>query len=270
MKRALIVGHRGYLGSNILNNFHAIETVALTDIDVTSYANIESAILDMDPDFVINCAAKVDEDLAEVDDKYWEELCKVNFQGALNTLRATAKAGAMYVHICTPFEKQLIDDYSVVKAASTFVVDNSKYAANAIKILPGWFFGGINSRQFDDVLIRSLKGTGMQTLGITNNSYCVPVYMPDFCKALEKLLLRHKITPGQTYVISGKKSCSRYEFAQELMRSFLLRSNQKPDVTWYENNQYIEAAERPYDWTVYGHCRAYEEAMDDFLTGQGL
>ena len=70
-------------------------------------------------------------------------------------------------------------------------MEAKKYENMTLKILPGWFFGGVNSKQFDALLIRAVKEK--KTLGITNNSYCTPVYMPDFCKELEKIIFANNI-----------------------------------------------------------------------------
>lgn len=256
-KKVLLLGANGYLGSNIYEYCKKLDIVHDSFTNIAYLNEITNAIKKSKPDILINCAAQTDEDRAETDIVYWERMIHTNILGAINCLKACKDNNVLYCHIKTPFEVAPVDDYSLSKIAASEFVDAKKYEGITYRILPGWFYGGVQSKQFDQLLVRSIKDKF--PLGITNNSYCVPVYMSDFCERLEKIILCD--APG-LYPISATSKCTRYEFANCLAKTI---NKTMKELMWSENNNFEEAGKRPYDWSVYGDLPSYHLKMEDFV-----
>ena len=263
--KALIFGANGYFGKSISSTFKTIDIIPDTFTDITHFREVENAIHYTRPDILINAAALVDEDRAEMDIDYWASLMKVNILGAINCLKACKLNNVKYAHIKTPFEVSPIDDYSLSKISASAFIDAPKYEDMTLKILPGWAYGNggtSQSRQFDALLIRSIKEK--IPLGITNNSICCPVYMPDFCERLEKIILENKFG---LQTISATESCTRFQFAECVAK---VLGKTMEELQWTENNKYPELAKRPPIWATYGDLPSFKERMPDFLKANNL
>lgn len=255
--KALVFGAKGYFGNNISSGFKTIQTIPDSKTDITKIDDVVNSILFYNPDICINAGAKVNEDLAEENMKYWSEMLNVNVLGAINVLKACEITDKKLTHLRTPFETEVLDDYSLGKASAYQFIKADKYKHMVLAVSPGWAFGGINSRQFDALLIRSIKEK--IPLGITNNSYCFPIYMPNFISKLEQVILKGKL--GHIN-IAGIEKATRYEFAKCLARHF---GKTMRELNWREDNNFKESARRPSLWGQPGVEPSYKDAMKDFV-----
>lgn len=255
--KILIFGAGGYLGSNCVKSFKNIKVVPDITTNVAKFDQVLYSVKKHRPDWILNCSAKTNEDKAETDIEYWKEMIEANLLGAINILKVAHINNIKLCHIRTQFEVIPIDDYSLSKISAYGFISAEKYKDTVLSITPGWFFGGINSTQFDSLLIKSIKEKF--PLGITNNSVCTPVYMPDFVEELEKFILNDK---RGHFILSGTESCTRYEFAECLAKNL---DKNMSDLNWVENNNFPEVVKRPNDWRVMGYLRTYKESIKDFI-----
>lgn len=259
--KALIFGGSGYIARNICTSFSRMETISDTTTDIAMPDAVASTIARFSPDLVINCAAKTDHDATESDEEYWLETLRSNILGAATVARTAARLNVRHVHIRTPFETAGTDDYTASKRAAYMIVSRPEY--RTISILPGWLFGGVASRQFDELLVTSFRKG--HALDITDNSTCTPTYMPDFCEALETLLLRVP-HPG-TYVLSASEPATRWEFAREFCAAI---GKGPATLGWHPTSHFPEPCKRPVDWSVYGNLPSYKTRMQDFISAVGM
>ena len=103
MKRVLVAGAGGMLGTDIVMEFSAAFHVAglsRAELDITDKKAVEDTATAFRPDIVINCAAftRVDE-CESMADKAFE----VNAGGAANLAAACRDTGALLVHISTDY-----------------------------------------------------------------------------------------------------------------------------------------------------------------------
>ena len=97
----LVIGCRGQLGTDLMSVVGA-DAVGLDvpDIDITDPASVASAVRDVAPDVVVNCAAYTAVDKAEDD----RDLCsRLNEDGPANIASCAAKYGAVMLHISTDY-----------------------------------------------------------------------------------------------------------------------------------------------------------------------
>ena len=90
--------------------------ITLTDVaelDITNEESVMKYITDLQPDYVINCAAFTAVDKAE---ECYELADKINGDGPTNLAKAAKAAGAKLIHISTDYvfggEKDVSEDYS--------------------------------------------------------------------------------------------------------------------------------------------------------------
>ena len=103
MRRVLVTGARGMLGSEVvaaLSTTTDVLAADVTEFDVTDAAAVRLAVRAAAADAVINCAAWTDVDGAET---HRTEAFAVNAEGAGNVARAAAEAGAWLLHVSTDY-----------------------------------------------------------------------------------------------------------------------------------------------------------------------
>jgi dTDP-4-dehydrorhamnose reductase len=113
VKKVLIVGSNGLLGSSLVRNFqnlfHVISgvnrieaatpvTSSLVEIDVTNYANVETVIKNVRPQIIINCAGVTKIEECE---KFPEKAFMVNAIGAYHLAKITSDLKVKFIQIST-------------------------------------------------------------------------------------------------------------------------------------------------------------------------
>jgi nucleoside-diphosphate-sugar epimerase len=142
-QRILVTGASGFVGSHIVNRARRdeLDVVAASrgasgegavSFDICDAANVDSAIREVSPTFVIHCAA-YGVNYAEQD---WNSALAVNVQGTLNVLEAAARHEVQrFVQIGSGFEYgsragKIVEDaplnptapYGATKAAATLLI----------------------------------------------------------------------------------------------------------------------------------------------------
>jgi dTDP-4-dehydrorhamnose reductase len=102
--RLLVAGARGLLGVAITREFSGDSEIhafaGRTDLDLTDEAAVRSAVMNVRPDAVVNCAAFSGVDAAE---ERAADALAVNAFGTLALARAAREIGAVLVHYSTDF-----------------------------------------------------------------------------------------------------------------------------------------------------------------------
>lgn len=221
--RILITGAMGQLGKTlqVWLQDHDLALVDLPDIDITKRENIFAAVGGFQPDIVIHCAAFTNVDGCTLNP---ELAHRVNSYGTQNVALACLKFKAVMVHISTNevFSGDRPDGYEEwmpLNPRNTY--GRSKAAAeehvrNILQqfyiIRPAWLFapGGGN-------FIHSILGQAQKNghLRVVTDEIGNPTFSEDLAEAIAKL-----IVTGQygIYHFVNQGSCSRYEFAQEILR----------------------------------------------------
>ncbi len=140
--RVLVVGAGGLLGGNVtsvaLDRNEAVVSAYHSDdpgfdcpshqVDITSLAEVDDLVNEVDPDAIVNCAAMTDVDGCETDP---EQAYAVNADGAEHVARAADRVDAALVHTSTDyvFSGESTDPYSeTAEAEPKQVYGESKLA----------------------------------------------------------------------------------------------------------------------------------------------
>ena len=222
-----VTGFRGRLGSELVK----LGCKPL-DCDVVSGADIKRAIDVVNPDVIINCAAKTNVDKCETAEGY-DEARVVNFRGATNIRDVFP---GYLIHISTDYvfdckEGPYSEDYDELNPINNYGF--SKFGAEAGLISPfsfertmvvrttGLYGGSSGKADFVSAIVKAL--TRKEEIKVTDELYGNQTYIPHLAEALIQLTkirnpvkLLDKVHIGSTDVIT------RYEFALMIADKFEL------------------------------------------------
>ena len=240
--RILILGAAGQLGGELMRQLgeHTVEGVDLPEIDITTRDSVWSKIETFKPDVVLNTAAYTNVDGCV---KNPELAYQVNGLGPQNIALACAHFDVDLVHVSTnevfPGEKpdgyhewdgiRPINAYGNSKAAGEFNVRHAHRKHYIVRI--AWLFapGGKN---FIHSILRFARERG--AIRVVTDEVGNPTYVEDCAAAIIQLL--HTKQYG-TYHLTNSGSCSRWEFANEILRVAGLEHVQNTQILSSEFNR---------------------------------
>lgn len=221
--RILIIGAEGQLGGELKRQLqtHLVEGVDLPEIDITHRDNVWKKIGAFQPDVVLNSAAYTNVDGCA---KNPDVAFRVNGLGPQNIALACAHFDVDLVHISTnevfAGDKPSgynewdntgpINPYGNSKAAGEFYVRNTHRKHYIVRI--AWLFapGGKN---FVHSILRFARERG--AIRVVTDEVGNPTYVKDCAAAIIRLLQTKQYG---TYHLTNSGSCSRWEFANEILR----------------------------------------------------
>jgi dTDP-4-dehydrorhamnose reductase len=220
--RILILGHRGMLGSELLQGLstgHEAIGKDIDEFDIVSEGDCRRVIREAEPDIVINAAAYTDVDGSEKA----RELCfAVNADGVKNVALACRPGGIKVVHFSTDYvfdgakdapyrEDDMCRPLNVYGEAKLAGEKNlQRYSEHYLLIRTSWLYGR-HGENFVKTIMAKAREAGR--LEIVDDQRGSPTYAKDLTSAVECLLTgRHT---GIVHV-TNRGTCSWYEFAQKI------------------------------------------------------
>lgn len=224
MLKVWIVGANGQLGTAINEALDPLKMQVFDtdkdDLDITHTEEVLNFGEINRPDVIINCAAVTDTDLCE---KNPELAYRVNALGARNLSIVARKIGAKVVQLSTDdvFDGEREVPYSEFDDTNPRTVyGRSKRAGeNYVKefthkhfiIRSNWVYG--KGENFVNRILREADQKGPVT--VASDQYGSPTSAKDLARII--LYLIHTNEYG-TYHATCQGTCSRYEFAEEIIR----------------------------------------------------
>ena len=220
MKKILIVGCRGMLGSELMAVFGSdpYETVGfdLPEIDITLPESCRAAIDGLRPDVVINAAA-----FTRVDDCETQKdaAMSVNGEGAGNLAAAAAAVGALFVHYGTDYifdgrktEGYREDDapgpvsvYGKSKLLGEDLVRRNSPEHMILRI--SWLFGANGANFIRTIVGAARKGNPLR---VVNDQRGSPTYAKDVAAQTLKMV---EAGCRETYHVTNGGDCTWYDLA---------------------------------------------------------
>ena len=237
MMKVWIVGANGQIGTAIQEeidvlNIEVLKT-DLEDLDVSDTDEVLNFAELNRPDIIINCAAITDVATCEEN----KELAfKINALGARNVSVAARKVNAKLVQLSTDdvFDGISKEPYSEFDAPNPKTVyGRSKFAGeNYVKeftekhfiIRSNWVFG--KGTNFVTTFLNAIEN--QEEVSVAADQFGAPTYANDVAKVIIELM---KTNEYGTYHITSQGVCSRYEFAQEILRLTGKEAKVNPVVT---------------------------------------
>ena len=101
--KILVTGANGMLAKEVKEKFSKENEIIATDVselDITNEKAVMEYVMNLKPEYIINCAAYTAVDKAE---ENYELADKINGDGPANLAKAAKSAGAKLVHISTDY-----------------------------------------------------------------------------------------------------------------------------------------------------------------------
>jgi dTDP-4-dehydrorhamnose reductase len=273
--RILVTGAKGMLGTDLcveLGAQHRVIGVDLGDFDLGKKEAIAN-IADLQPEFVVHCAAYTNVDGCETDP---EKAYLVNGLGTRHAALACKKLDIPMLHISTDFvfdgsKDEPYYEWDAVNPLSHY--GRSKLAGeNEVRDLltkfyivrTSWLYGP-NGKNFVASILKKARETG--SVKVVDDQTGSPTYTRDLCNALS--LLIHSGLYG-TYHLSNSGSCSWYQFA----RAALEYAGIKADISPIKTGEYPTPTKRPaysvlnnFAWTreFSTPLRPWQEGLKDYI-----
>ncbi len=221
--KVMVTGAGGMLGHDVVDALTARghETIALgrEDLDITNGPGVDATVASIAPDVVVNCAAYTDVDGAESNERRAMEVndtaaglvaVAAGTVGAKIVLPSTdyvfdGNKGSPYVEIDMPHP---LSAYGRSKHAG----ETSVAAANSRHLIvrTSWLFG-VHGKNFIETMLR-LAGEQPEVLVV-----CDQVGSPTYTRHLADAIAT--LAESEDYGVhhvTGRGSCSWFEFAQEI------------------------------------------------------
>lgn len=276
--RILVMGHRGMLGSDlveVLGGDHEVFGVDVAEFDITSAADCVRVLEEYRPEAVVNAAAYTDVDGCEIN----REACfAVNAVGVRNVAEACRAAGAKAVHYSTDYvfdgtkrEPYLEDDVCrPINAYGESKRKGEEALAETLErhllIRTAWLYGR-GGKNFVKAILAKVKDEG--TLRVVDDQVGSPTFTLDLAQAT-KLLLELDCTG--TYHVTNRGVCSWYEFARRILEyaqvagitvvpiksGELNRKAARPAYSVLSNRKFMEATKKA--------MRPWQVALNDCLS----
>lgn len=237
MKRVLITGASGFLGSHLAMHFRKrfqvfgtyfknqikIDDCIMFSVNVESIQSIADVLAAVKPSIIIHCAALSNIDYCE---KYPNVTHAVNIMSTENICQMAGAAGIQIVFISTDqvYDEpsilgQACHEFSLVKPLSVYAMSKLKaeervkelcinYQIVRLSLLYG-ISGGVN-RCFTDDIDEALKKK--KPINLFTNQYRTPIMVDDVAQGIEKII--SDSPPNETYNLGGPTIISRVDFGK--------------------------------------------------------
>ncbi len=221
--RIAITGSRGQLGTALQARLvgHTLFPIDLPELDITDANEVQTALQRFAPEAVIHAAALTAVDRCETEP---DLAYRVNALGTQNVALACQRCGAAMAYISTDYVfdgRKGAPYYEFDAPAPLSIYAKSKLAGEWLTqtllqrfyiVRTAWVYMP-GHRNFVETVIRLAQEH--DTISMVTDEVGSPTYAPDLADALARLL------PSELYGIyhfTNSGSCSRYEWAREVLR----------------------------------------------------
>jgi dTDP-4-dehydrorhamnose reductase len=265
----LLTGGSGQLATTLaqLLDREGISFVApsKTELDVTETSSI-AKIIDLNPSFIVNCAAYTAVDRAESES---EAAYLVNATGAQNVASAAQELGAQLIHISTDyvFSGESLTPWKVDSPTSPSTqYGKSKLAGELAvqEIYPegswilrtAWLYSPFGKNFVKTMIKKAISETS--ELKVVNDQLGQPTSTFDVAGRIMELG-KGSIYPG-IYHATNSGQASWFEFTKEIFQLSGISTNR---ITPVSSAEYVTPAKRP-NFSVLDHSRWIEVGMKGF------
>jgi dTDP-4-dehydrorhamnose reductase len=266
-----ITGSEGQLGRalvQLLGTHHTVIALPRRELDITDRASIEQ-LAALEPELVIQCAAMTNVDGAARDPV---SAFRVNAFGTQNVALACQRCNAALIYISTnevfDGKKQApyleFDPTNPINAYGKSKLAGEWYTQHLLEkfyvIRTSWLYGRGGGKFPDKILELAAR---QPALSVVRDEIGSPTYVPDLADAIAQLI---ETAQYGIYHLVNRGSCSRYEWAVEILRMANVPRPVKP-ITLAE---YPRASTPPPNGAMENfaaataldiHLRTWEEAL---------
>ena len=198
MKKVLLIGADGMLGGELRERLEKIYDVTGTTIqtlDICDKAAVEAKVNEVNPYFIINCAAYTNVDGCETN----EDLAKaVNGTAVGNIAEAAKNVGATFIHISTDYvfdgklpveecysESMVTNPVSAYGRTKLLGEQNAAKAEKYYILRTAWLYG-LGGKNFVKTILRLSKERDEVT--VVNDQHGSPTTTTTLCEIIESVM----------------------------------------------------------------------------------
>lgn len=263
MINILVTGANGQLGSElkkIYNNgiFNLDKSLnfIFTDIDTLDISNtifLKKFFQDHVFDFVINCAAYTNVDLAETEKEKAYNVNATCVKNIIETIKATKISTTKFIHISTDYVfdgRNHVPYTENMQTNPQSVYGNSKLEGeifalqykNSMVIRTSWLYSSYG-KNFVKTIYKLCKER--ESLNVVFDQIGTPTYAFDLAYAIFQII-KHSVNDNHfssgVYHFSNEGVCSWYDFAKTIVK----KANSKCIINPIESKDYPTPVKRPF------------------------
>ena len=281
MKNVLLIGADGMLGGELRERLEKIYNVTGTTIetlDITDKDAVLAKAKEVEPYFIINCAAYTNVDACEVHEDVAK---KVNGDAVLNVAEVAKEVGATFIHISTDYvfdgkldvDKAYTEDMepAPVSAYGRTKLLGEQNAAKAEKyyiLRTAWLYG-LGGKNFVKTMLK-LSST-MPEIKVVNDQHGSPTSTTTLCEIIEQIM--EKEPAYGIYHSTNEGFTTWYDFTVKIMELAGRDTKITPISSKEYKEMYPQSSDRPTNsqlskeklHSVGIYPRAYEEALANYL-----
>ena len=275
--KIVVTGAKGMLGVDlcrVLSRNNEVTGLDLGEMDVTKKEEVMSILPQLEPDIVVHTAAFTDVDRCEQEP---EKAFLINGTGTANMVSACEKIGCSLAYLSTDFvfsggKKGLYmeeDNPEPVNVYGKSKLAGEKEAAkleNFFIIRTAWLYGR-GGRNFVTAILE--KARSKDILRVVDDQVGSPTYTVDLSEMLARVI---EGASFGIYHISNEGTCSRFDFAMEILKAVNIRG---VEIIPIKSLELTSPAKRPANSALgdfrlehegFGNMRNWKLALAEFLS----
>jgi dTDP-4-dehydrorhamnose reductase len=281
MKKVLLIGADGMLGGELrerLEKNYEVYGTTLATLDITDREAVLAKAKEVNPYFIINCAAYTNVDGCETN----EDLAlAVNGTALANIAEAAKQEDATLIHISTdyvfpgnlPIDQIYTEDMepAPVSAYGRTKLVGERNAAKAEKyyiLRTAWLYG-LGGKNFVKTMLRLSKDHDVLT--VVNDQHGSPTSTTTLCSIIEQVM--EKEPAYGVYHSTNEGFTTWYEFTKKIFEIAGIKTEVKPITSKEYKEMYPQSSDRPANsqlskeklHSVGIYPENYEEALKKYL-----
>ncbi|MBQ7222545.1 MAG: dTDP-4-dehydrorhamnose reductase [Bacteroidales bacterium] len=257
MKKTLVTGARGQLGSEFRNLTERRSTFVFTDLvegdgiyklDICNYESVLAFVKEHNIGTIINCAAYTNVEEAERNER---QCMKINYDGVVNLGKAAREVDAALIHISTDYvfdgknrrggyrENDIprpLNVYGKSKLKSEIML--YKMGVRGVIIRTSWLYS-----PYGNNFVKTMYKLGKEKdeISVVMDQIGSPTYSADLAGAILKIIPKVRNKYAEVFHYSNLDPCSW----QTLAAWTMVYSKSKCKVRGITSKQYPQKAKRP-------------------------
>ena len=198
MKKVLLIGADGMLGGELrerLEKIYEVTGTTIETLDICDKAAVEAKVSEVNPYFIINCAAYTNVDGCETNEAL---ATAVNGTAVGNIAEAAKKVGATFIHISTDYvfdgklpvedcynEAMVTNPVSAYGRSKLLGEQNAALAEKYYILRTAWLYG-LGGKNFVKTMLRLSKERDEVT--VVNDQHGSPTTTTTLCEIIESVM----------------------------------------------------------------------------------
>lgn len=281
MKKVLLIGADGMLGGELrerLEKNYEVYGTTLATLDITDREAVLAKAKEVNPYFIINCAAYTNVDGCETNENL---ALAVNGTALANIAEAAKQEDATLIHISTdyvfpgnlPIDQIYTEDMepAPVSAYGRTKLVGERNAAKAEKyyiLRTAWLYG-LGGKNFVKTMLRLSKDHDVLT--VVNDQHGSPTSTTTLCSIIEQVM--EKEPAYGVYHSTNEGFTTWYEFTKKIFEIAGIKTEVKPITSKEYKEMYPQSSDRPANsqlskeklHSVGIYPENYEEALKKYL-----